>query len=180
MASLSGLTADVLLTNVMQFVVDTLTNCNLDTCSALRWHGEPTKLRCCDCGQDSASYTVTGWVDSAFSSDGGLNEVSSLDCPSLDATQIGLAVARCWPSPQRELLSGDPRDAVAAELGVVLDCLRDAFGACEANPLALNAGCSKVSLGRFVSRRSTAETPYGDEGAVGWECAGWVFTVTVA
>lgn len=193
MSSITGLSNATLLAQAIQYAADELTACGFEVCSLQRTHTEPRRLRCCDCeGADGARYTINGWIIRAFSADGRLNEVSSLDCPTIDALSLGFTVARCWPEIDNPPLLGGAMDATAAELALVLDCLQDAFGRCEANPSlfrvvdpeAVNPPpmlCTKMVVSSFHSERSQEVTPYGDQGGtVTTYCAGWKWSVVIA
>lgn len=187
MSSITGLSNAELLSQAIQFVADQLTSCGFDVCSLQRTHVEPRKVYCCDC-DGGASYAVVGWIIRAFQSDGRLNEVSSLNCPTLDAVSFGFTVARCWPEESDPPLLGGKMDAAASELATVLDCLQDAFGRCTDDPSLFLVGCdapqgscSKMLVSSFLSEKSVEVTPYGDSGGtLTRHCAGWKWSATIA
>lgn len=191
MPSLTGLDEAAILTQAIEFVVQTLADCGYETCATQRTHTRPRKIECCDCAGPDASYTVFGWIERAFEADGRL--LPALDnCPTLDALVLGFNVARCWPSGETQPKTGGARDLAAAELALVLGCLRDAFGRCEANPGLFHVEpteelpdpeqvlCTKMAVGPFTSELDEHVTPYGDGDTVSRWCAGWQWTVTVA
>lgn len=191
MPSLTRLTAVELLTQAIQFVADQLALCGYTVCSTQRTHDEPTKIPCCDCGPASAGYSVYGWIMRSFQSDGALNEIQSLNCPTFDALQIGFSVARCWPLDEN-VKEGGKRDAAAAELALVLDCLRDAFGDCVNRPALFHVEpseeipdpapqlCTRMLVNQFISDRDDFVTPYAESATIRWSCAGWKWSITIA
>lgn len=191
MTSITGLDQSELLTQALEFIAQTLVDCDFTVCAQQRTHTEPSKMVCCDCPGASAAYTIVGWVARAYSSDGRLNETSSLDCPTMDATTMGFTVARCWPDEPVRPKIGGKQDAAAVELTEVLSCLRSILGACADRPglfgVAQPKGppiplrCTRVRVGDFIPDRDTVVTPYGeDAGKVSHTCAGWRFSLTVA
>lgn len=193
MPSLTTLTEGQLLQQAIQFVSNTVTNCGYTVCSTQRTHVQPNKITCCDCDtEDGTAYTVVGWVMRAYESDGRLVEVGAKDCPTLDATQMGFTVARCWPDGKTLQKTGDPRDTAAAELVEVLSCLRVAFARCEGQPAMFHNEpteddpnppqqlCTRMLVGQFIADKDEDVTPYGDTGTVRRVCAGWSWSVTVA
>lgn len=191
MTSITGLDQSELLTQALEFIAQALVDCDFAVCAQQRTHTEPTKMVCCDCPSSGSSYTIVGWIVRAYTADGRLNETSSLDCPTIDATTMGFTVARCWPDERVLPKMGGKQDEATVELADVLSCLRSVLGRCADSPSLFRIvppkgddvplRCVRVRVGDFVPDRDTVVTPYGeDAGKVSHTCAGWKFTLTVA
>lgn len=194
MPSLTKLTEAELLTQAIEFISQTLTNCGYPVCSVQRTHAEPRKIQCCDCDGANKGYTIYGWIIDAYEADGRLLPASSLDCPTLDALRLGFTVARCWPQMKTMPKVGGAQDAAAVELAMVLDCLRIVLNGCANRPAMFHVEpteeepdpprqlCTKMIVGAFTAEtaESVTVTPIPDGATVTTTCAGWRFTLTVA
>lgn len=181
--SLSGLTSDQLVAAVLTFVGNAVSDAGYEVCALLPWHGAPDSLMCCDCGP-SSRYTVVAWLEQDYEAQANLSPAFLTDCAVLDASQVGVTVARCWPTPPTLDLVSDPRPGAAAELTIVLDALKAALGRCAYAPVSFSPRCRRFLLAPFQSRRSVTGGPYSlDAESPGSElsaCAGWQFSLVVA
>ena len=179
--SLTGLSSRDLLTQTLQFITTTLTDCGFAAAQTFPWHHEPVRMMSTDCDNENATtkYTVVGWIMQNFEADAYLNPVVPGARAVLDATQMGFTVARCWPPTRHSASSVDPRLEIALVLADVLDCLKGTFARCAAEPPAFSPACRGFIHSGIRSNRQTRATPYAD-GEVEWSVAGWEFALTVA